>query len=114
MIQQHTPTPWSLFGNGHCIKGSHETGEAGIAMCSMAKRTPEENAINAAFIVKAVNHHEALVEALKGLHDSVEGSTNAPRIDDALRYARSVLSRIQTAEALGVVGTEKQRIERGV
>ena len=52
-MSAHTPGPWFLFGNGHCIGGPLNGETAGIAMCSMARRTDEENAANAKLIAAA-------------------------------------------------------------
>jgi hypothetical protein len=64
----HTPTPWILNNN----KGWHEgwKDRGSIFECHLATGThvPEDqNQINAAFIVRAVNCHEELVLALKNL-----------------------------------------------
>ena len=60
---KHTPTPWELEGNCH-IKSIE--GWA-IADCDLdySSLNLDQQEINASFIVKAVNSHEALVEALK-------------------------------------------------
>lgn len=50
MTQQYTPGPWGKFQNGHCISGSDGRG---VAMCSMAVRSPEENLANANLIAAA-------------------------------------------------------------
>lgn len=63
--QEHTPTPWSTVE----ILGMGKTGVRGVRpICdAMVRRDQEEGEAeaNAAFIVKAVNSHEALVEALR-------------------------------------------------
>lgn len=63
----HTKTPWAL-----CTRDCISDGErfATIALCQRSPRIPlYEQEANAAFIVRAVNAHDALVAALKGLHD---------------------------------------------
>lgn len=58
---QHTPGPWFIFGNGHCVGGpaSPDDSElsanprAGVAMCHMSRRPPHENQANARLIAAA-------------------------------------------------------------
>lgn len=53
---KHTRAPWFVFGNGHCVGGPMtdplpaEAKTAGVAMCSMNARLPEENTANALLI----------------------------------------------------------------
>lgn len=52
----HTPGPWFLFGNDHCVGGPTNDPEqptAGIAMCAMRLRTPQETTANARLIAAA-------------------------------------------------------------
>jgi hypothetical protein len=59
----HTPGPWFVFGNGHCVGGPCEPGNgllddpeqktAGVAMCGMRLRTSEECEANAKLIAAA-------------------------------------------------------------
>ncbi len=63
MPESHTPEPWFIFRNGHCIGGPHEQGPqdqsaqetAGIATCGVRRRTDEEIEANARRIVACVN-----------------------------------------------------------
>lgn len=59
---QHTPTPWTTENLNPFILGPDEK-----AVCQMTwgKRPMAEEKANAAFIVRAVNAHEELLEALK-------------------------------------------------
>jgi len=57
---KHTPGPWFIFGNGHCVGGANtdpttlaEHQSAGIAMCGMARRDPTECEANARLIAAA-------------------------------------------------------------
>jgi hypothetical protein len=52
---KHTPGPWFLFGNpAHCVGGPHPQNDtAGVAMCGMRLRTPEEGEANARLIAAA-------------------------------------------------------------
>lgn len=59
---EHTKTPW--YGNGRAIVTAFCQKE--ICLCHAEDEFPEDIAYaNAAFIVRAVNSHEKLVEALK-------------------------------------------------
>lgn len=61
MKAQHTPTPWTteMVGNHQWISAPF------LLMADFG--SGEQGKLDAAFIVKAVNSHEALVEALKHL-----------------------------------------------
>lgn len=56
----HTPTPWFEDGNG-----IHSKDGFGGAVAIATGLSAHQNIINAAFIVRAVNAHEALVKSLK-------------------------------------------------
>ena len=74
---QHTPTPWKLDGNDIVVDAQGMIACAyGFIVNGKAIRTPETFA-NAAFIVRAVNSHEALINALKVAEASarVQGAT---------------------------------------
>lgn len=67
MKQQHTPTPWRIsevFGRGH---KNHIAGadDYQVSDCESYKKSLIEQEANAAFIVKCVNAHDELVEALR-------------------------------------------------
>jgi hypothetical protein len=66
---RHTPTPWSLQNGLICALN----GRAIIDPGHIAGETEEECEANAAFIVRAVNNHEALVESLKGFLSPFDG-----------------------------------------
>lgn len=67
----HTPTPWNLGYTGRCILREIPgmcDGEDGYAVAITSAHsllTPAEAKANAAFIVRAVNSHDALVKALE-------------------------------------------------
>lgn len=106
-MSKHTPTPWHVvkmygWGDSLCISRRSQAdldgvaGEGPIAVMSRGAshwETPFPVEANAAFIVRAVNAHDALVEALKGagrlLHS--EGYSDrhpvAAKIAKALRAA---------------------------
>lgn len=72
---EHTKTPWfisdTVCKTGH-VKVS-AVGPAGlIATIGNGEITPDKYAANAAFIVKAVNSHDALVKALEFIRDGYD------------------------------------------
>ncbi len=68
MNTQHTPTPWYIH-NGTIRGDSGDViAETKMDHCKPGQDHTEENAANAALIVKAVNSHGALVEALRVVH----------------------------------------------
>jgi len=62
LVSEHTPTPWRL--EGYSIYSSAHKGRH-IVATSDPYWGLNQNKANAAFIVKAVNSHEALVKALE-------------------------------------------------
>ena len=82
-VKTHAPLPWVViyedaYVEPDIIAANGET----VSDCFM-------NPANAAFIVKACNHHNELVEALKALLD-----TNSIEADSK---ARSLLSKLEAA-----------------
>ena len=76
----HTPTPWTWkVKNGNCIYPAK--GFSSLAMCELDG--------NAEFIVKCVNNHDALVEALENL--IAYGAQ-----EDTIAPARAVLAAIKS------------------
>ncbi|HWK65363.1 MAG TPA: hypothetical protein VNS34_10505 [Rhizobiaceae bacterium] len=82
--QKHTPTPWEVQGKYIYATGTVDTFCGPvigvIAVCEETQETDSEGRTwsaggdalaNAAFIVRAVNSHEALVKALKALSAAV-------------------------------------------
>lgn len=66
MTTQRTPTPWKIFADGENIDIRPENNE--ITICTIQNEDYLPSAIekrNAAFIVKAVNCHDELVQALE-------------------------------------------------
>ena len=103
---KHTPTPWIAKLGEYNFTGP-ENGRAimdstnGIRICDVDSKAnqkrndykcadPERDA-NAAFIVKAVNSHEALVEAcqeaLKIIEAKWPNSTLLNKLEGAIKYA---------------------------
>lgn len=86
---KHTPTPWHITNKGynHYIQKNYDgTNEFTVSICSgnqgMAKA-------NAAFIISAVNSHEALLEAAKCLvHDiEISGGKVSKFVKEAIQQA---------------------------
>lgn len=65
----HTPPPWRVTRNGSIIAGD-DSDPVGVAEGS--RYGTKEAEANAALIVRAVNHHDKLVSALRGLLDTTE------------------------------------------
>ena len=79
----HTPTPWRVGDAGHTIFGPPNGKPSPETVATMKDRD------NAALIVRAVNSHEALVEAIKEAHhyildDAMDGNVEANRVLDVL------------------------------
>ena len=74
MTAQHTPTPWNKKYQGNLIRDKNDSVLAEVIDTS-----------NAAFIVRAVNSHDALVEALElagecfGQHNLLSTATDEDR-----------------------------------
>jgi len=84
MTKEHTPTPWKVYLYGGVQIGQEDTGEA---VCSMWGDKQEGEA-NAAHIVKCVNMHDELVEALRKCGMLLEhGGFDLEFIDSALKKA---------------------------
>lgn len=58
---KHTPTPWEILEDKLCIDIK---GLDGLFICALADRHYDQDKANAQFIVKAVNSHDEMVNAL--------------------------------------------------
>ncbi len=90
--QKHTPTPWNIsqehyhhFNTIKDKKGNH------IANCSGSGHSLEEAQANAFFIVKAVNSHEKLVEALSSILEIGKRDMSNPKYDGYFENAKQTL-----------------------
>ena len=65
-MTKHTQTPWRISGFEQGAAGSARVimGGDGFSIAHVMDRTPAENEADAAFIINAVNCHDALVAAL--------------------------------------------------
>lgn len=99
LMEEATPGPWFTFANGHCVGGTPTDGSAGgVAMCSMAARTPQEVQANAALVVAAVNALPALLARVEELERALkaiakeQSATTATEAADRMQFiARAVL-----------------------
>jgi hypothetical protein len=82
---KHTPTPWHRAGD--YIVSEDEIAVAEITNPCLASQTEDANA---AFIVRAVNAHEALVRALRELIEAAEEDGRPDR--PCVRVARAALA----------------------
>lgn len=104
-MSEHTPTPWAVVGTDPAegvdcwwIVSPGILGEIGTVRGS--QNDPEQQA-NAAFIVRACNFHERLVDTLAYLHRSVEENLLSDDIDSltALSDARDLLNDLKKDES---------------
>jgi len=95
MAAKHTPTPWTagnsaIFAGNKCI---------GVTDCDSVSRNIE--AANAAFIVRAVNNHEALMTfAQKVINVSAGGKDTVSLLVSLHDLAVEALKVVSDAEAL--------------
>lgn len=61
MMTGHTPTPWAKSGSTIIDL------ETGLTICEIEDMPAVRSELNAAFIVRAMNCHEELLESLKAL-----------------------------------------------
>lgn len=64
-MTEHTETPWETMGSRGDIKSVCKGFPERMVAKATGQPTSEERAANAAFIVKAVNAHDALVEYIR-------------------------------------------------
>ena len=90
MTTKHTKTPWKICSrNARNIRTTTTAGNL-IATCCLAGGLP---AANAAHIVRCVNSHEALVEALENLTEySVPGALSTKQYQEFLVDAHAALA----------------------
>lgn len=104
----HSPLPWRVFDEdfaNHHFPGieapeysvviwGHEHEQTGVR-----GRTAEEARDNAAFIVRACNHHEALLAALKALHDDIADYARINNLggfdNHCMRQARAAIANVE-------------------
>ena len=90
MTTQHTPTPWAASGvTVYGSDGGARNTVADTTCCGSMTREADE--ANAAFIVRAVNSHDALVAAVTMVLDA-DGDLNAIDFDQL----RAALARVRS------------------
>ncbi len=97
---KHTPTPWKVFlakNNGESLLGiGEDTGAGIVAYNGTMWRDEAEAKANAAFIVKAVNHHDELVEMVRELSNNDLGDMRG--YFDLRARATNLLTKIKKGE----------------
>jgi NCAIR mutase (PurE)-related protein len=84
---KHTPTPWVVTtdSSGFTAINNHDNFRSDFPLATMCKGMTQGEA-NAAFIVKAVNNHEALVSALeKFVHAAIEKHQDVYVADEVIK-----------------------------
>ena len=105
MTPKHTNTPWHIAAHSDgafnsCIRDDKGWSVAYVTGCK-AGADPRGDA-NAAFIVRAVNAHEALVEAL----ETFQRANVSPEVESYLKWCS------ESGPASHVETTERERIAR--
>lgn len=101
-MSQHTPTPWSIEGklNKH-QEGLLITSRDGLSIvCEMSGGLPfYEVEANAAFIVRAVNSHEALINALKEVSNAANVCAAHDQLNASYWFAKQKIVNEAIAQA---------------
>lgn len=104
---KHTPTPWRIF-----IKSPYsvhiESENAPESRLHIAKmdtyaggKNPKFLEADAAFIVRAVNSHEELLEAAKRMRMTLQGLIDEKRLDgNSFGYVQECLRQVDRAQAI--------------
>jgi hypothetical protein len=71
-VSKHTPTPWAAYGTTLSTRAEGPRSLIGTTDPLRHHEEEEQNAANAAHIVKCVNAHDELVAALKGMLEAWE------------------------------------------
>ncbi len=93
---QHTPTPWKL----HDMETATVVGpdHLAIADCNARSRSTDECIENAAYIVRAVNCHQELLESLREVTAMLEGAYDGKEDEEVTLAVTSALKAIAKAE----------------
>lgn len=104
--QEPTRRPWEIYDFGGQVKHFPKTiivAPAGESICEIAGGWPRctlaENEANAALIVRAVNNHDALVEALLMARPIVDDIANGRKTITRKQDAAYVVKKIDAALA---------------
>jgi len=96
---KHTETPFQIGDSG--VNVWDKTFTKVIAVCETGSTSEREQISNARFIVTACNNHDKLVEALKGMANSIHKDTgqviskHGKDVWDSLVIATKLLSQIE-------------------
>lgn len=89
---QHTPTPWRVGAKAsQCVYGADESPI--FMVDSMEEHTRAQEKIDAAFIVRAVNSHEELLNALKDVCYAVNNWPESKA--EVLKIAQSAIAKAE-------------------
>jgi len=83
-VTQHTPVPWTYEAGSEIIsvQGTRRLLVAQVLETAMLKDEPDHREADAAFIVRACNAHEELLEALNRLTTFAVRQDHAPVCED--------------------------------
>lgn len=99
MKQEHTPTPWRAMEMGsegaRLFQVTTDKRQAMKHIADVMARDTLTDFANAAFIVRAVNAHDELVEALEDARNVIKHSVRR----DVFTYKQHILDKIDTALA---------------
>ena len=110
MPDKSTQGPWrTRRNNGEAPNDMIVMDEAGVSICDCFPDSPNttiaEAEANAALIVRAVNHHEELVDALKEIAEGKGPFNRNPLlhaenvIEEAKATANAVLAKVEAGDA---------------
>ncbi len=97
-MKTHTPTPWQYATNVGPTKALIVERD-GCTVMEVRRTVGYAFAANVAFIVRAVNNHDELVAAIRGLlerpSDFLEPHEAAEMISEARAFARAALAKAE-------------------
>lgn len=104
-MTEHTPLPWSIE-RGAWVSGLHAHRRAIIATCSDDGAVPPlAQEANAALIVKAVNSHDRLIQALQFVVDGYDNQ-DVNHVDFRVRVYEVALDALASVAARPFYGAE--------
>lgn len=99
-MEKPTATPWNYFrvadGKGnHCIHADNKKDIALVFALNPNDRIATEGEANAAYIVKAVNHHQMLVDVLKDIDMYFDQKQAWPSVEDVRKGIKDALTAVE-------------------
>ncbi len=88
MTADHSPLPWERHGCA-CVDVH------GLVTANTTALTLQEARANAALVCRAVNNHEALVSALRGILEIGKRDMSNPKYDGYFESAREALAKAE-------------------